>query len=92
VQSSGDVFIPKPQNKPTQSFDLLLSNIVVQLNIVLIMDPAVQFDDEPYGLTGEIREIATDRMLSAKLQPVQPAATQRLPKHLLRLGPPLERA
>jgi hypothetical protein len=52
----------------------------------LIVNPAVQLDDELQMLAIEIHNEATHGHLTAEFQPVEPLPSQGFPKNLLRRG------
>jgi len=53
--------------------------MIPENDLVEPMDPAVDLHDEPEANTGEIREVAADRMLSAKPVTVDLTAPEAVP-------------
>ena len=71
--------ISEPYDYPSQRFDVLLAIMVVQHHLIALMDPAIQFDDQPQRLAGEVGVVAINRMLPTELEPVAPPAAQERP-------------
>ena len=74
-----DLGVNKADDGPVHGFQVRLTEVISQNNIVETMDPAVNLDDEPEAITGEICEVAPDRMLSAKPVAVDLPAPKKLP-------------
>jgi len=81
-----DLFVQEAENEPAEGFDLALANEVVAGLIVVIMDAAVEFDDEAGLLAGEVGEVAADRVLAAELQAIEATATESLPELAFGIG------
>jgi hypothetical protein len=71
--------IGEPYDDPPQRFDVQLAIMVVQHYLVPLMDRAIQFDDQPQRLAGEVRIVAINRMLPTELEPIAPPAAQQRP-------------
>jgi hypothetical protein len=68
---------------PAQRLDRLLAVVIVQHDIVALMHPAVDLDDQPQRHAGEIHHMSADRMLATHLPAVDGAALQPRPYPLL---------
>lgn len=64
-----DVFVSETEEEPSQLFEVCLSVVVIQALLVAIMDGAVQFNDQPGLLAGEVCEIAVDGVLASEFHP-----------------------
>ncbi len=60
-----------------------LSKSVVLGDEFVVVDGAVDFDDESMGSCVEVDDVATDWMLSTKLDVVKTPVSQRFPEYLL---------
>ena len=76
--------VREAEHGPAESFQPGLSQMIPENDLVEPMDPAVDLDDEPQAITGEIGEVATDWMLSAKPVAVDLGLAQAGPQALLR--------
>ena len=85
-QVAGHLLIAKPQDEPAETFDGLLAVVVIEVLIVLVVNGAVQFDDQPERVTCEVGEIDVDRMLAAESETVETAGAKVLPEDALRVG------
>ena len=88
-QVPGHLLIAKPQNEPAETFDGLLAVVVVEVLIVLVVNGAVQFDDQSERVTRKVGEIVVDRMLAAESEAVETAGAKVLPEDAFRVGLPL---
>ena len=73
------LFIAESENGPAEAFQLYLAQVISEYDVIPLMDTAVDLQDEPDSIAGEIGEIPADRMLSAKLQTRQPLVAQSDP-------------
>jgi hypothetical protein len=71
--------IGETYDDPPQRFNVQLTVMVVQRHLVPLMDRAIQFDDQPQRLAGEVRIVAINQMLPTELEPVAPPAAQEGP-------------
>jgi hypothetical protein len=72
------------ENAVARGSQIFIPDLIVFPLIRLVMDLSVDLDDQPDGFTGEIRKVAPDRMLAAKLQAVQASVAQAGPYPFLR--------
>ena len=79
-----NLVVQEPEDEPAEAFDLALAEEVIAGLIVVFVDAAVEFDDHHQGFTGEVGEVAVDRMLAEELQAIETAAADRLPELPLR--------
>ena len=68
--------IRKPHHAPAERLHLPLPQVIVQMRIVLTVHPAVQLNDQTQRLTGEVREITSNRVLPSELQSVETSTAQ----------------
>ena len=73
------LFIRKPENRPTEAFQLDLPEVVSQHDIIPFVDAAVDLEDQPEAVAGEIDEIPADRVLAAEAMSVDSRAAKPLP-------------
>lgn len=53
--------------------------IVVQLPVVIVVNPAIELYDQFEGNAGEVSEVAIDGVLAAKSETVEARGAERLP-------------
>jgi hypothetical protein len=73
------LFIAESENGPAEAFQLYLAQVISEYDVIPLMDTAVDLQDEPDSIAGEIGEIPADRMLSAEPVTVDPGAAKTLP-------------
>ncbi len=81
-----DLIVGEAEDGPAEAFDGLLAVIIVQLLVVFIVNPPVEFDDQLQGDAGEVGEVAVDRVLATESQAAEPAGAQVLPENSLGVG------
>lgn len=86
VQSPRYLIIREPQNEPAERLDILLAVVVIELLLIIVVDPTVQFDHQPEGQAGEIDEVWVDGVLPPKMQAVETVSAQGLPEDGLGIG------
>ena len=74
-----DLDIGEPKDRPAQTLQLGLSQMIPQNHLVETVDPAVDLHDEPQAIAGEVGDVAADRMLSAEPVSVDPSRPQPFP-------------
>jgi hypothetical protein len=75
-----DLLVREAKDTPTQSFDLLLPMVVVELLVIIVVDIAVEFDDQPQRFAGEVGEVAADGVLASESQAVEARGAEVLPE------------
>jgi len=85
-QRVGHLIIRKPEHRPAKALDLLLTMVIVELLPVLVVNLAVELDDDLQGQAGEVGEIAVDGMLAAEAKAVEAAGAEVLPERGLCAG------
>ena len=78
------LFIAEPENGPAEAFQLGLPKMVSQHHIIPYVNAAVDLEDQPELVAGEIGEEATDRVLTTEPVAVDLSATKPLPQPALR--------
>ena len=73
------LFIAEAQNGPAEAFQLYLSQVVSQDDVIQIVNRAVDLEDQPETVAGEIGEVPADRVLTAEAMSVDPGAAKPLP-------------
>jgi hypothetical protein len=76
---AGHLGIGEPDNGPAKALDCLLPMIVVQLPVVIVVNPAIELNDKLEGNAGEVGEVAIDGVLAAKSETVEARGAERLP-------------
>ena len=78
------LFIAEPENGPSEGFQLYLSQVVSQHDVIPLVDTAVDLQDEPKPVAGEVSEVPADRMLATEAVSVDPCTAKPLPQAALR--------
>jgi hypothetical protein len=73
------LFIPEPEDGPAQIFQFHLSEVVSQDDVIPIVNPAVDLEDQPEAIAGEVGDVGADGVLTAKAMAVDPRAAKPLP-------------
>ena len=81
---SQDLLVGEAEDGPSHGFQLRLTEVVPENDLVQPMDPAIDLKDQPQPIAGEIGEEAADRMLSAKPVAVDPAVPNASPEAAFR--------
>ena len=79
-----NIVIAETQHRPAEGLQLDLSEVVSQYNVIPFVDAAVDFQDQPEPIAGEVSEVLSDRMLAAELVSVDLCAAKPLPQAALR--------
>lgn len=74
-----DFVIPEAEDSHALGFQVLRSCPIVRFGVL----GSIQFDGQTLRLTVEIHDVWRNRMLPTKLESIQPAASQVVPKLLL---------
>jgi hypothetical protein len=77
------IVIPKSQHTVTVRFEILRAPPIAH---ALCMLAAVDFDDDAGLVTGEVREVRTDRRLAAKVRAAWRELAQGMPEFFLGVG------
>ena len=73
------LFIAEPENGPAEAFQLGLPKVISQNDIIPFVNAAVDLEDQPELVAGEIGDVAADRVLAAEAVSVDPGAAKPLP-------------
>ncbi len=73
------LFIAEPENGPAEGLKLHLSEMVSQHDVIPFVDAAVDLEDQPEPVAGEVGEIPADRVLAAEAVSVDLRAAKALP-------------
>ena len=73
------LFIAEPENGPAEALQFNLSQMISQHDVIQIVNPAVDLEDQPETVAGEIGEVPADRVLTAEAMSVDPGAAKPLP-------------
>ena len=76
----------EPDERPAKALDCLLPVIVVKLPVFLVVNTAIELDDEFEGNAGEVGEVAINGMLATEAEAVEPGGAQVLPQGGLSMG------
>ena len=71
--------IAESQDGPAEAFQLHLPEVVPQHDIIPFVNAAVDLQDEPKAVAGEVGEVAADRVLAAEAVAVDLPAAEPLP-------------
>ena len=77
------LFIAEPEDGPAEAFQFDLSEVVSQYDVIQIVDSAVDLEDQPEPIAGEVGEIPADRVLAAEAMAVDLRAAEALPQTAL---------
>ena len=72
-------FIAEPENGPAEVFQVHLSEMISQDDIIPIVNPTVDLQDQPEPVAGEVGEVAADRVLATEAVPIDLRAAKPLP-------------
>ena len=78
-----NLFIAEPENGPAEAFQFHLSEVISQDNVIKVMDAAVDLEDQPEAVAGEVGEVPADGVLAAEAVAVDLRATKALPQAVL---------
>ena len=73
------LFIAEAENGPAEAFQLYSSQVVSQDDVIPVVNPAVDLEDQPETVAGEIGEVPADRMLATETVSVDPGAAKPPP-------------
>ena len=73
------LFVAEPENGPAEAFQSGLPQMVSQHDVIPRMDAAVDLEDQPEPVAGEVGEVPADRVLAAEAVSVDPCAAKSLP-------------
>ncbi len=73
------LFIAEPENRPAETFQLRLPEVIPQNDVVPFVNTAVDLEYQPEPVAGEIGEVAADGVLAAEAVAVDPGAAKTLP-------------
>ena len=73
------LFIAEPENGPADGFQLHLSEVISQDDIIPIVNPAVDLQDQPEPVAGEVGEVAAERVLATEAVSIDLRAAKPLP-------------
>lgn len=79
-----NLLVSEPENRPAEGLQLRLSEVVSQDDVIAVVDSAIDLEDQPEAVAGEVGEIPADGMLAAEAVAVDPAGTKPLPQSALR--------
>jgi hypothetical protein len=68
IQIAGNLGIPEPDDTISFSLKPSLSLPIVCGGLIMIMMPAVEFDDQMLGGTEEVDDVGTDRRLTSEVR------------------------
>ena len=71
--------VGEPDHRPAQRLDPGLAQVIPKHDVITIMHPAVDLDDQTQRHTGEIDDPGADFMLTPDLDPIDGAAPQTRP-------------
>lgn len=74
-----NILIAEPEDGPAEAFQVLLSEMVAQDDVIPVVNPAVDLEDQPEAVAGEVGEVAADRVLAAKAMAVEAGFAESLP-------------
>ncbi len=73
------LLIAESKHRPAEAFQIDLSEMVPQHDVIPRMDAAVDLEDQPEPVAGEVGEVPADRVLAAEAVSVDPCAAKSLP-------------
>jgi hypothetical protein len=76
--------ISEPENRPAERLQFHLSEMISQDDVIAVVDSAVDFEDQPEAVAGEVGEVRADGMLAAETMAVDPGAAKSFPQSALR--------
>ena len=76
--------IAEPENGPIEAFQFHLSEMVSQDDVIAVVNPAVDLEDEPEPVAGEVGEVSADGVLPPELMTVDPGTAKAFPQPALR--------
>ena len=79
-----NLFIAEPEDGPAEGFQLHLSEMISQDDVIAVVDSAVDFEDQPEAVAGEVGDIPADGMLASEAMAVDPGAAEAVPQSALR--------
>lgn len=62
-----DIVIPEPQNEIASGTQIVAAYFVLGHRVRVTMGFAIDLDDDPLFVTGEVRKVRTDRRLSPEM-------------------------
>ncbi len=81
-----DLIVPEPQNNPALFLHKFITRGVTFKRVGKPMLFAIAFDDKPCLNTGEVGDIRTDRVLTAKTKAAEPSVAETRPQTPFRFG------
>ena len=79
IRPGENFLIAEPENGPAEAFQFHLSEMVSQDDVIAVVNPAVDLEDQSEPVAGEVGEIPADRVLAAEAMAVDPGAAKPLP-------------
>ena len=79
VRAGQGLLIAEPENGPAEAFQFHLSEMVSQDDVIPFVNASVDLENQPEPVTGEVGEVAADRVLAAEAVPVDLRAAEALP-------------
>ena len=77
------LLVVETEHGPAESFQLHLSQVIIQLNVVPLVNAAVDLDDQPETVAGEVSEVFPDGVLATEAVSVDLAGTKPIPQPTL---------
>lgn len=78
-----NLLISESENGPAESLQLGLPQMVSQHDVIPVVDPAVDLEDEPEAIAGEVGDVGANGVLAAEFVAVDPACPQAVPQAAL---------
>ena len=78
------LFIREPEHRPSKVFQFNLPEVVPQHNVVALVNPAVDLEDQPEPVAGEVGDVWAYGVLAAEAVAVDPRGAELLPQPALR--------
>ena len=83
VGAGQGLFIAETENGPAEAFQFQLSEMVPQNDVIPLVNAAVDLEDQPEPVAGEVGEVPADGVLAAEAVSVDPSAAKPLPQAAL---------
>ena len=79
AEVSRDFRVPEPDDAEALFFEPLLSLAIAHCRFIVVVMPAVEFDDQPLGRTEEVDDIGANRSLLSEMRAFRRQFLQRTP-------------
>ena len=84
IRPGKSLVVGETENGPAKGFQLHLSQVIFQNHVGTLVNAAIDLEDQPEAVTGEVGEIFSDGMLATEAVTVDLARTKAVPQVPLR--------